>query len=236
MALRSGGRKLSFEILGGSHNLEEEVFDQTLLLRRSNSDPTRNNHQDQSTTENQKLGRKKRKKRKKPTMGMGIVSSIAEEAIAENGFEFSYRSDVMEFSRGGYGVATVLCEEVSETAAAMKELVPSPASFQGGKLRQRSVNGSVGDGSAESGGAKLEDASSAGKQRSESSGNVAATKLDSAVSLDWNRLISEDPNCEFYCATLFTVNFFFSVFFFLLVMVFSLSKLQFSLHICHSVI
>lgn len=212
MALRSGGRKLSFEILlGQSPSSEEDGHGDRALLRRSNSDPNSHSLTDQSTGTH-KLVRKKRKKRKKPAarMAMAIDTSIPENSIAGNGFGFGFGFGPAAGELAGSGER--FCgsggADLSRVTAAESEPPSSPASFQnslrGGELRQRSVNGG-GDGGAEEASSRVSgdgmaesgvEVSSAGRQRSEANGSVAVTKLESAESLDWKRLMAEDPDCE----------------------------------------
>ncbi|GMN38388.1 hypothetical protein TIFTF001_007613 [Ficus carica] len=229
MGVRSGGRKLSFNILSQTFS---DDGDGEALFRRSNSDPIRNHtHNHHQSDENHKLSRKKRRRRKKTTPGT-IDSSIAEDPIAENGVELgsvtdgpgitevsgeSYCSNGLELNCQGYGVATVVCEvngggSVSTVTTVVAE---SPGfqnvrgdMFNSGKLRQRSVNGgSIGgdvgvveDAASRVGGEeKVEsgaEVNSAGKQRNEPNGNVV-TRLETAESLDWKRLMAEDPNYMF---------------------------------------
>lgn len=239
MGVRSGGRKLSFNILSQTTS---DDGDGEALFRRSNSDPIRNHtHNHHQSDENHKLSRKKRRRRKKTTPGT-IESSIAKDPIAENGVELgsvtegagiaevsgeSYCSNGLEFNCQGYGVATVVCEvngcgSVSTVTTVVAE---SPGFqnvrgdvFNSGELRQRSVNGgSIGgdvgvveDAASRVGGEeKVEsgaEVNSAGKQRNESNGNVV-TRLETAESLDWKRLMAEDPNCESLLPILSSLNF-----------------------------
>ena len=90
--------------------------------------------------------------------------------------------------------------------------------FNSGELRQRNVNGgSIGgdvgvveDAASRVGGEeKVEsgaEVNSAGKQRNEPNGNVV-TRLETAESLDWKRLMAEDPNCESLMPILSSLNF-----------------------------
>ncbi|KAB2604332.1 protein POLLEN DEFECTIVE IN GUIDANCE 1 [Pyrus ussuriensis x Pyrus communis] len=208
MALRSNGRNLSFEILRRNGSLDDE-HDEAIFYR-SNSDPLQS---DQST--NAKSARTKRKKKKKkkktpatahasipesPTAIYGVVSNsfdvnsettnVETGDIRGNGLEFNYRAQ------------TVLLPVTTEVVD------PEFQNLRGAaELRQRTVIGSAGGVVEETetaspriqGEAKEEsvaEGGSASKQRSEPNGNVIP-KLQTAESLDWKRLMAEDPNCVF---------------------------------------
>ncbi|KAM2781156.1 hypothetical protein COP1_010950 [Malus domestica] len=202
MALRSNGRNLSFEILSRNSSLDDQH--DHAIFHRSNSDPVQS---DQAT--NSKFARRKRKKKKKtpatahasipesPTAIYGVVSNsfdvISETTNRETG---DIHGNGLEFN---YSVQTVLLPVTTE--------VVDPE-FQGlhgtAELRQRTVIGSGGGVVEETetassrieSQAKEESAAEGGlasKQRSELSGNVIP-KLQTAESLDWKRLMAEDPN------------------------------------------
>ncbi|KAK7350657.1 hypothetical protein VNO77_09513 [Canavalia gladiata] len=196
MALRNGGRKLSFEVLSRSPSSEGE------------SDPTQAN-------------RKKRKhrtsKRKKKLLDHADsidphskTEALLENGRACNGFELN--------AHRCFAVAeSVVCEEVRETsvcavAAAREAENEIPTSVHGsiegfnfGELRQRNVNcGSSEDLVAlvmcdEAGTGKDdgdEKTSPVEKPMNEPDRSVV-TKLDTVESLDWKRLMAEDPNYVF---------------------------------------
>ncbi|XP_048429070.1 protein POLLEN DEFECTIVE IN GUIDANCE 1-like [Pyrus x bretschneideri] len=202
MALRSNGRNLSFEILSRNSSLDDQH--DHAIFHRSNSDPVQS---DQST--NSKFARRKRKKKKKtpatahasipesPTTMYGVVSNsfdvISETTNRETG---DVHGNGLEFN---YSVQTVLLPVTTE--------VVDPE-FQGlhgtAELRQRTVIGSGGGvvEETETASSRIEsqakeeraaEGGSASKQRSELSGNVIP-KLQTAESLDWKRLMAEDPN------------------------------------------
>ena len=214
MALRSGGRKLSFEILSASNSFEDEEN----FFYRSNSDPI---HEGTGVSQSEsRTSRRKRKNKGSKKKKMMITSRIDEDPVTDkgidsvfddparvifengscpNGFDVNYQNYSMQ------SVVTVLEESV-------RTVPPVPESeFQNlrgdghlvGELRQRTVNGSGGDeddvaGSqvdvnvAEESGTEV---SSSGKQRSEPNGGIVK-ELDSAESLDWKRIMAEDPICE----------------------------------------
>ena len=231
MALRSAGRKISFEILSERASIEEDEA----LLQRSVSDAIQDRHRQNQLTSSasahssqEKPNRKKRKKKKKKT----IECTIPEDPIVENRLDCDSvlyhsrtTSPVSENTRGEsfcanglemncqvYSVATVVCEESEGNVRTVTKVVePGFQNLRGEvlnhrELRQRTVNGSGGyDGVLEDVGSRVcndgkeeksaELSSAAGKPRSEPNGNVAP-KLEPAESLDWRRLMAEDPNCE----------------------------------------
>uniref|UniRef100_A0A2N9EDE4 Uncharacterized protein n=1 Tax=Fagus sylvatica TaxID=28930 RepID=A0A2N9EDE4_FAGSY len=194
MALRSDDRKLSFEILSRSMSLEE---DEALFFYRSNSDPIQNGVVQSKTSEKKQSNRKKRKNKgskKKKTIDFSsssipedpIDSEIRESNISEctNGLELNRQSN---FSVGS--VCTVVTEPDFQNVRG--------EGFNFGELRQRSVGfaiggddaaSRVGDNEKEESGVEV---SSAAKQPS---GSVVSNKLETAESLDWKRLMAEDPN------------------------------------------
>ncbi|XP_054806781.1 protein POLLEN DEFECTIVE IN GUIDANCE 1 [Prosopis cineraria] len=243
MAVRSAGRKLSFEILSDDSSHEEDDSG----LYRSKSSPSRINvstaeqSQPAHSVSPNKSNRKKRKHKSSRKKKL-VEPSIPEDPIAEqqtvnsnsvssdsrdlhsssangevllnngaacgvNGFELG--------RRGYYTVGTVNCEEISAaeesktsvcTVARVAETefqsVRGGEGFNFGELRLRTVNGSncedlgpssVDGNDKDDSGAK---ASSVEKQRNGPHGNVVS-QLETAVSLDWNRLMAQDPNNMF---------------------------------------
>jgi len=186
MALRNGSRKISFEVL----SVDDE------------SEP--NEH-------NRRKRRHRASKRKKKLLDCAdsVDPHMAplENGGACNGFEL----DANRYSAGG---GSVVYEEVREesvcaVAEAREAESEEPTAVRGGIegfnfgiLRQRNVScGSSDDFPAsvvrdekEEGGVK---ASQAEKPTNEPDRNVA-TKLETVESLDWKRLMAEDPNCEWY--------------------------------------
>ncbi|XP_027904554.1 protein POLLEN DEFECTIVE IN GUIDANCE 1 [Vigna unguiculata] len=185
MALRNGSRKISFEVL----SVDDE------------SEP--NEH-------NRRKRRHRASKRKKKLLDCAdsVDPHMAplENGGACNGFEL----DANRYSAGG---GSVVYEEVREesvcaVAEAREAESEEPTAVRGGIegfnfgiLRQRNVScGSSDDFPAsvvrdekEEGGVK---ASQAEKPTSEPDRNVA-TKLETVESLDWKRLMAEDPNYVF---------------------------------------
>ncbi|XP_050371851.1 protein POLLEN DEFECTIVE IN GUIDANCE 1 [Argentina anserina] len=175
MALRSGRRKLSYEILSGNSSVqddEEEAAAAGGIFYRSNSDPIRSHAA--------ATPRRKRRKKKRSAIPN---SSIPESATAdENGLEFNFSQ-------------TVLCS------------VADQSSFAAAELRQRTVNAGAGgassDETAPSGGGFMEGEANAEEDSAvelstaapvaKPNGNLV-TKLKTAESLDWQRVMAEDPN------------------------------------------
>ncbi|XP_008447821.1 protein POLLEN DEFECTIVE IN GUIDANCE 1 isoform X2 [Cucumis melo] len=230
MELRSGGRKLSFDVLRGSGSSEE---DRSLILG-SNSDPVLNGVEESGAQHSiEKPNRRKRRHRgsKKNKAAATTTApsncSIPEDPIAEkcmisnsvvdkpedlgrlsvnrdgtctNRLEFglNYRScstgtvfyqelTVPDESRGSMSILTqgseVDCQNLRNDR------------FSFGELRQRTVNGD--DASSRFGDDRnvenCVEANSGVKQKSEPNGNVVP-RLETAGSLDWKRLMAEDPN------------------------------------------
>ncbi|XP_012072354.1 protein POLLEN DEFECTIVE IN GUIDANCE 1 isoform X2 [Jatropha curcas] len=212
MALRSSGRKLSFEILNGSSSIEEDQF----LFYRSNSDPI-----EKVSTSRKK---KKHKKKKPPLESYSIiredpitetsftdsnsVQNVTRNGNVENGNVFLENGSSSFIAYGGGGSLSCTVSDVTEVAECH-----SLYNNCGGELRQRNVSNGAGGGVG--GGEEEEmlsysrvqekemeengvEVSSVDKQwRSEPNGSAIPTaKLEPAESLDWNRLMAEDPNFE----------------------------------------
>lgn len=213
MALRSGGRKLSFEILSASNSIEDEET----LFYRSNSDPI---HEGTGVSQSEsRTNRRKRKHRGSRKKKM-ITTPIDEDPITDkvidsvfddpacvmfgngscpNRFDVNYQNCSMQ------SVVTVLEESVRTVCLPESEF----QNLRGdghlvGELRQRTVNGSGGSDDDMAGlqvdvnvaEESVTEVSSSGKQRSEQNGGIVKI-LDSAESLDWKRLMAEDPICEY---------------------------------------
>ncbi|KAG5035676.1 hypothetical protein JHK87_010586 [Glycine soja] len=189
MALRNGGRKISFEVL----SVEDE------------SDPTERNR---------KKRRHRASKKKKKLLDRADSDSAdprsapLENGGACNGFEL----DASRYcgGGGGGGGSVVVCEAESVCAVAEARGAESEEAtavrggiegFNFGELRQRNVNcGSSEDLAAsvvvrdekEDGGVN---ASPVEKATNEPDRNVVK-KLETVESLDWKRIMAEDPNCS----------------------------------------
>lgn len=214
MALRSGGRKLSFEILGASNSIDDEET----LFHRSNSDPI--NGDAIAPPSELRTNRRKRKnkgsKKKKmitspidedPVTDKGIDSVFDDPArlifgngSCPNGFDVNYQTTSMQ------SVVTVL-EESVRTVRQVPESEFQNLRGDGhlvGELRQRSVIGNGGS-EEEVGGSQVDvnvaeengvELSLSGKPTAEPNGGIVK-KLDPVVSLDWKRFMAEDPTCEY---------------------------------------
>ncbi|TXG62405.1 hypothetical protein EZV62_013768 [Acer yangbiense] len=181
-------RKFSFEILSKTSSFEDA--DGSSLFYHSNSDPTRNQNDSQSDVsfQNPKSRKRKKHRKKKPTTPLNDCAVIPEdpvndhddtvvscEVVFENISELNCRSYVSG------GSATSVCTVMSDNV------------YNKGELRQRNVNGSE---EVES---WVEESSTTTAEKqpqqrmSEVNGSVV-TKLETAESLDWKRLMAEDSN------------------------------------------
>uniref|UniRef100_A0A5B7B1H1 Protein POLLEN DEFECTIVE IN GUIDANCE 1 n=1 Tax=Davidia involucrata TaxID=16924 RepID=A0A5B7B1H1_DAVIN len=228
MALRSTGRKPSFDILSASTSFE---YDETSIYR-SNSDPPvrENGDTSKSSAFESKSNRRKRKNKASKKKKMMMECSISEESVTDKGIdsifdqkrtvlENGYFTNELEVNCKNYSVQSVVCEEVTvpeesvgSACTVFPVMEPEFQKLQGsdgylvGALRQRNVNGSGGGGveesmpwideSAKEETISKEMESASGKQRVEPNGNVVR-KLETAESLDWKRLMAEDPNYQF---------------------------------------
>ncbi|XWS69482.1 hypothetical protein CRYUN_Cryun04dG0182600 [Craigia yunnanensis] len=203
MALRSSGsRKLSFEILSKSSYLEEEG-DRSLYYG-SNSDPIQSQNGVSLPPRNNRK-KKRHKKKKEASTEFPIIledpfakqrgsssSSVVVESNSEN-YGIRENGNVNRISCVGGGSVVVVEESVCQNVCGF------------GELRQRNVNGVVGGGGEEiSTVAAREEEGRAEVSSSKeplppaplqplANGNVS-TKLETAESLDWKRLMEEDPN------------------------------------------
>ncbi|KAG5019657.1 hypothetical protein JHK87_015512 [Glycine soja] len=188
MALRNDGRKISFEVL----SVEGQ------------SDPTERNHKKRR----HRASKKKKKLLDRAGDSFDPHSVPLENGGACNGFEL----DASRYCGGGGGGSFVVCEEVREAesvcaVAEAREAESEEATavrggmegFNFGELRQRNVNcGSSEDIAAyvvvrdekEDGGVN---ASPVEKPTNEPDRNVVK-KLETVESLDWKRIMAEDPN------------------------------------------
>jgi hypothetical protein len=212
MAIRSSGRKLSFEILSQNSSFEND----DTSIRRSSSDPITGNVASESPRDYGKRKRSKKKKKK--------VNQV--ETILENG---DSHSTIITGSSGDFGETTTMFENRlnyyggggsgSSGGGCVVTLLDGQTvhhnGFNFGELRQRNVNGSV-DGSNDE---RWSDTLSSDKKlymeetsvelspsenppfqevqhqfpRSEINGNVVR-RLDTEASLDWKQLVADDPD------------------------------------------
>jgi len=233
MALRSDGRKLSFEILSQSSSL----VDDESLVYRSDSDPIQSHVAESKTTEKPKC--KKRRHKKASKRKKTIESAITEDPIAErtvdpesvfnhseNTNTFAGNSDAFSIFGSGerdctnctneleskcmsYSVVYEeirVAEESGGSVCTVTEVTEPEVQkvrgegFNFGGLRQRTVTGTGDDAAAscieDNESEKGVEVSSAAKQRGEPNGSVVPNTLETAESLDWKRLMAEDPNRE----------------------------------------
>ncbi|XP_042501772.1 protein POLLEN DEFECTIVE IN GUIDANCE 1 [Macadamia integrifolia] len=214
MELRNGGRKLSFDILS-----DDGVADEEILLYRSNSDPLRQNGGDGDLfSPGDKPNRRKRKnkgwkKKKKisPSIEEDPITDKAVDSVFDNQKPFYYENgscaDGLVSDFQSCRIQTVICEEVTVTedngATVRTVHQVSEPDFQGFhgerrlfvELRQRNVNGGGGgDESVLQTDEPAKEESGAGMNSSAQKPNGSQiTKLETAQSLDWKQLMSEDP-------------------------------------------
>ncbi|KAI8538768.1 hypothetical protein RHMOL_Rhmol09G0129600 [Rhododendron molle] len=208
MASRSRSRKLSFDILNTATATSLYDDDLESILYRSNSDSfPRQNGDPPKPTGRKRNNRGSKKKRKKQSAM--IDCSISEDsilddprpAVTENG---SCRTEP-EANCDSHSVESVnVCEPEDSigTVRPVREATDflSVRDFEGRELRQRSVAGGGSEGAVsrideedteESGCTEVDSVSA--KQRAEPNGN-AVRRLETAGSLDWKRLMAQDPN------------------------------------------
>lgn len=199
MALRTGNTKLSFEVLRRTPSIEE----QESLLHRSKSDPDR----------------KKRKHRRKKKLLDPLANSVdphretkspIQNGIVCNGNGFGFELDAMRYSGTG---GSVVCEELSEPS--VRSTFPtsvrgSVEGFNFGELRQRNVNGGSSEDLVAS---VIRDDDSIGKEKEDCVKQMSPmekpikndaerersvlTKAETIESVDWKRIMEEDPNYVF---------------------------------------
>lgn len=196
MALRSSGRKLSFNILSESSSVEEDDF----LLYQSNMDPI---EKISGATENPNRKKKRHRKKKTPES----YSMIPEHPITHSGFIESnsavQNGNVFLDNRNSYvGGGSVVC-----TVSDVTEDCQSMFNNSGSELRQRNVSNGGGGEEIVSSSSRVEENGTVDREvevsstekhwSSEPNGSIVPTvKLETAESLDWNRLMAEDPNCK----------------------------------------
>ncbi|KAG1330578.1 putative protein POLLEN DEFECTIVE IN GUIDANCE 1 [Cocos nucifera] len=184
MSLRSGGRKVSFDLLAGDSSGDEGSLSLRPSAVLSNGD------------EDSRSTRRKRKSKASKKKKLGERVALAEDpgllmrldlekpTLAQNGH---YEDGMVSVSESR-SVESSVCENTVVEPAS--ELESSQVSVSVVELRQRSANGSAGDEPGEEETSTRE--SSAGQWRPEYKEKV--TKLAKEGSLDWNRVMAEDPN------------------------------------------
>ncbi|CAJ2644533.1 unnamed protein product [Trifolium pratense] len=203
MAFRTGNTKLSFEVLRRTSNVEQDS-----LLHRSKSDPI-------TQTDRKKRKHKKKKKHLDP------VDSIADSSDPSHKIELplqngcnGFELDAMRYCGNG---GSVVCEEATEASLCAVTAAPEtgasfPTSVRGGvegfnfgKLRQRNVSfGSSDDFVAsvvgDDGGIGKEDdgvkTSPAVEKPKNEPDRIVLTKSETVESVDWKRIMEEDPNLD----------------------------------------
>ncbi|XP_057443169.1 protein POLLEN DEFECTIVE IN GUIDANCE 1 [Lotus japonicus] len=200
MASRTGGGKLSFEVLRRIPYAEENS-----LVYRSNSDPP--------VPDRKKRKKRASKKKKKLLDPHASTADPHSETPHENGTACNgFVLDAMRFSAVGGSV--VYEASVSAVAASREDGAEVPTTVRGvgegfnfGELRQRNVNGSSSEDLAASSaavgcdGAIGRDDGSVKVSPEEKPMNEpdrnGITRLETVESLDWKRLMAEDPNYVF---------------------------------------
>ncbi|OIT20931.1 protein pollen defective in guidance 1 [Nicotiana attenuata] len=210
MALRSTGRKVSFDVLSTSILDEDHDYDSsTPTLLRSNSDPPPQLLPNDDATS--PTGNRKRKKKKKKHKRIAEHSTISEYSVTDE--QLGRSSSVGEFNGYCYSVAqsssVVVCEEpVTLPKPESNCSVSSVSGLPFGELRQRNimVNGvtkeSVGspqicERQSESVVKELESRSNSRVKVNVNMNGVAGRSLEKEASLDWKKLMAEDPNQTF---------------------------------------
>ncbi|KAL6577487.1 hypothetical protein OROMI_009815 [Orobanche minor] len=198
MALRSRSRELSFDILATEY---DDVMS-TASVSRSNSDPL--TLQDNTTSSPR---RKKKKKKKKSSRGKPLQDSFV---ISENGIlEVSATEGDVNYSCTASSIIeTAVVSDVEGDSNRRVLTVTLVSPFR--ELRQRNVANVMNGGSAEmareeKGTSKkdgnvnekiAEHRSSVKEINSEQRMELKGRKLEKEGTLDWKKLMAEDPNCS----------------------------------------
>ncbi|XP_010926087.1 protein POLLEN DEFECTIVE IN GUIDANCE 1 isoform X2 [Elaeis guineensis] len=182
MSLRSGGRKVSFDLLAGDSSGD----DGSLSLRPSAV--LSNGDEDSRST------RRKRKSKASKKKKLGERAALAVDRGLFVGVDLEKPSGHYDDGMGlsvseSRSVESSVCENtVVEPAPELESSQVSCVSFV--ELRQRIANGSADDVLGEEETSTREN--STGQWRPESKEKI--TKLEKEGSLDWNRVMAEDPN------------------------------------------
>ncbi|MCD9640886.1 Transmembrane anterior posterior transformation protein 1 [Datura stramonium] len=210
MALRSTGRKVSFDILSTSILDDDHDSSSIATCLRSNSDPSPQLLPIDDTTSPTRNRKKKRKKKKYKRITEH--STISEFSLTDGQPDCSF--PVGESNGYCYSVSqsssVVVCEEHETLPPPMPHSNCSVSSVAGlpfGELRQRNVM--VNGVSEESVGSpqiverecesvkELESRSNSRVEVDLNMDGIAGRSLEKEVSLDWKRLMAEDPNQTF---------------------------------------
>ncbi|OWM67788.1 hypothetical protein CDL15_Pgr010725 [Punica granatum] len=210
MDLRSGGRKLSFEVLSSTH-LGEEYDDEESLgngpfFPRSNSDPLPGHESDSLRGKRKHRRKNKNKNKNKKQAPCSIIpespdSDHGKTAFSENGNGHVPNGVKFDCRSCSSGLSQVVVLEQPAAECQSNNL------YGFGELRQRSV-GNIGTEEADAAvssvtvQSRLEDKDVgfevAGKQHNSGTPSGGGrVKLETIESLDWKRVMSEDPHCLF---------------------------------------
>ncbi|XVF85566.1 hypothetical protein PTKIN_Ptkin17bG0127500 [Pterospermum kingtungense] len=200
MALRSSGsRKLSFEMLSRSSSLEEG--DRSLFYR-SSSDPVQSQNGVASSSRNSRKKKKKKDRKKKeatPEFSITPEDPVVKQRVSSGGGG----SDPVESNSENYGIKdNGNVNRISYVGGGSVVVVENVSGF--GELRQRNVSGVVGGGGeematvagrADEDGVEVSSSKEPlqGPPQPVANGNFV-NKLKAAESLDWKRLMAEDPH------------------------------------------
>ncbi|KAL2233253.1 UNVERIFIED_CONTAM: Protein POLLEN DEFECTIVE IN GUIDANCE 1 [Sesamum indicum] len=198
MALRSGGQKLSFDILAVSDYDDAMSPTTTASLSRSISDPPALGDRAGSSP-----SRKKKKKKSRRGKSLQESSVISEDVMTEvsgiNG-DVNYSCTV-----GTVTEVAVVPDVDNEGDSAVRTVTQLP---QFGELRQRNVGNAMNGGSTEMVSEESgkndekvkeetgEDRSAGTEISSDQRVELNGRKLEKEGTLDWKKLMAEDPNCK----------------------------------------
>ncbi|CAK9137451.1 unnamed protein product [Ilex paraguariensis] len=213
MALRYGGRKLSFDVLTASTFFEDGDDDETPIYRSNSGPPIHQNGVASNPN------RRKRKKKKKQLMECsisensvtdggieGVMDDSVNQRVFENGNctkELELESDCKGYN---YSVSSVVCEEVvMAEGSGGGEIVCTRSVANGGgggggggneeaEVLDSRIDKNAKEEGRSSSGQELDLAM--GKQRVEQNGD-AGRRLGKGESLDWKKFMEEDPNYTF---------------------------------------
>ncbi|XP_031100593.1 protein POLLEN DEFECTIVE IN GUIDANCE 1 [Ipomoea triloba] len=224
MALRSSGRKLSFNILTASADDDGDDLDWLSTagpaLFRSKSDPPRPPPVDDALNPpcSHTKTRKKRKKNQKKAFEYSPISenSTVDEPIRGGSPVEPLNFDSMRYNGSFLQSSVVVCEEVAATGSPREVpdsncTVSSILGPQYSELRQRStvLSGACEEGVASfpvskesesngDGGSAVEKVDPMTRVEMMNGDGGVGRNLEKEVSLDWKRLMAEDQNHEFH--------------------------------------